>query len=106
MRAEASKYADWDVNVITAISEAESTQHGVACNVNARGDGHLTFKVKGRTYGYSISVMQVRILPGREHCDKHDLKTNIKCAHAIWKGQGYSAWSVYNSGKYLSYLGR
>lgn len=99
VRAEASKYTGWNVSIITAVSEAESH-----CRFDARGDGHLTYQANGRTYGYSVSVLQVRILEGREHCDSYDLATNVKCAYAIWQGQGYSAWSMYTNGKYLKFL--
>jgi len=84
---------------MTAIAQAES-----GCRYDATGDGHLTYQIDGRTYGYSVSVLQVRILPGREGCDAHDIKVNVECAHRIWKGQGYGAWSVYNSGKYRQWL--
>lgn len=99
VKAEASKYPDWDPTVMTAIAQAES-----GCRFDATGDGHLTYQQDGRTYGYSVSVLQVRILPGREACDAHDLKINIECGHRIWQGQGYGAWSVYNNGKYLKWL--
>lgn len=99
VRHEASKYQDWDVSLITAIAQAESN-----CRAEAKGDTTLTYTVNGRVYGYSLSALQVRILPGREHCDSHDLATNVKCAHAIWQGQGYHAWSVYTNGKYAKYL--
>nr|DAX17381.1 MAG TPA: lysozyme [Caudoviricetes sp.] len=82
-----------------AIMQAES-----GCNPAATGDKSLTFQHNGRTYGYSVSLLQVRILPGREHCDSHDPTTNISCAYQIWKKQGYEAWSVYTNGKYLRYL--
>lgn len=98
VRSEASKY-DWDVNLIVAISKAESN-----CRVEATGDTSLTYEQNGRVYGYSVSVLQVRILPGREHCDAHDLKVNIECGYNIWKGQGYQAWSAYSNGSYLKYL--
>ena len=85
--------------MMTAIAEAESH-----CRVTATGDTSLTYKQNGRVYGYSVSAFQVRILPGREHCDRHDLATNVACAHAIWRSQGYKAWSVYTNGKYKEYL--
>lgn len=84
---------------MAAISMAES-----GCRVEARGDGHLAYQVNGRLYGYSMSVLQVRILPGREHCDSHDLAINVQCAYGIWQGQGYKAWSVYTNGKYRGFL--
>nr|DAM54397.1 MAG TPA: lysozyme [Caudoviricetes sp.] len=90
---------DWDVRTMLAIMRAES-----GCDPNVTGDTSLTFIQNGRTYGYSVSLFQVRILPGREHCDSHDPATNIACAYHVWKSQGYKAWSVYTSGKYLKYL--
>lgn len=96
---EARKYSGWNINIVQAISHAESH-----CNVNATGDGHLTYYQNGRKYGYSLSAMQVRILPGREHCDAHNLRINIKCAYAIWRGSGYGAWTMYNNGEYWKYL--
>lgn len=98
VRQEASKY-NWDANLMTAIAQAESN-----CRVEATGDTTLTYDVNGRTYGYSVSVFQVRILPGRENCDNHDLATNVLCAYNIYKGQGLTAWSVYSNGKYRQYL--
>jgi hypothetical protein len=99
VRAEAAKYPGWDAGLITAIAEAESH-----CRAEARGDGHLTYIVAGREYGYSVSALQVRILEGREHCDAYDISVNVKCAYAIWRGQGYEAWSVYNNGRYKQFL--
>ena len=99
MRAEISKYTDWDADKMVAIAKAESN-----CDVNARGDGSLTYINNGRTYGYSVSVFQVRILEGREYCDTYDLAINVKCAYEIYKSQGLHAWSVYSTGKYLEYL--
>jgi len=99
VRAEASKYSGWNVNLMVAISKAESN-----CRAEARGDGHLTYQKNGRAYGYSVGVFQIRILEGREHCDTYDLSINVKCAYNIYKGQGYKAWSVYNNGKYKKHL--
>jgi len=79
VKAEIAKYSGWDVNVMTAISKAES-----GCRANARGDNHLTFQQNGRTYGYSLGPLQVRILPGREHCDTLNTAALIKCAHDIY----------------------
>lgn len=90
---------DWDVRTMLAIMRAES-----GCDPNVTGDTSLTFIQNGRTYGYSVSLFQVRILPGREHCDSHDPATNIACAYHVWKSQGYKAWSVYTNGRYLRFL--
>lgn len=103
IRAEASKYSGWDSNIMAAISEAETLGQG-ACAVTATGDQSLAYNLHGRLYGYSVSALQVRILPGREHCDAHDLTTNVKCAHDIWQQQGYGAWTKYKTGEYERYL--
>lgn len=84
---------------MVAISQAESN-----CQAEAKGDTTLTYEQNGRTYGYSVSVFQVRILPGREACDTFDIVKNVECAFNIWKGQGYRAWSVYTNGKYAQFL--
>ena len=81
---------------MVAISEAESH-----CRADAMGDMNITYEEYGRTYGYSIGALQVRILPGREWCETGDY---YECAHTIWAGQGYNAWSVFTSGKYLEYM--
>lgn len=96
VRKNVARWADWDVDLMVAISQAESN-----CRENAKGDTNLTYTKNGRIYGYSIGALQVRILPGREHCETGDY---YACAHNIWKSQGYKAWSVYKSGKYKKYL--
>lgn len=97
-RSEISKY-DWPVAIMLAIAKAES-----GCRSNARGDGHLTYTQNSRTYGYSLGLFQVRILPGREHCDTNEVQVNVRCAYDIYKGQGLKAWSVYSNGAYKKHL--
>lgn len=99
VRSEVSKYSDWDIDTMVAISRAESS-----CRLDAKGDTNITYSHNGRIYGYSLGVFQIRILPGREYCDTYDLATNVKCAHNVWKSQGLKAWSVYKSGKYKRFL--
>lgn len=82
---------------MVAISQAESH-----CNMDAVGDGTLTYQQNGRTYGYSIGALQVRILPGREHCEQSE--NYWQCAHDIWKSQGYRAWSCFTNNKYKEFL--
>lgn len=91
-----SRWNDWDINTMVAIAKAESN-----CRADAVGDTTLTFQKNGRTYGYSIGPLQVRILPGREWIETGDY---YEGAHQIWLAQSYQAWSVVTSGKYRQYL--
>ena len=95
---ELQKY-DWDSRLMLAIATAESS-----CRSNAVGDGSLAYYQNGRKYGYSVGFFQIRILPGREHCDTFDIATNVACAYKIYQGQGLTAWSVYSNGMYAKYL--
>ena len=95
---ELEKY-DWDTSLMLAIAKAESS-----CRANAVGDTSIKYVQDGREYGYSVGMFQIRILPGREHCDTFDIPTNVACAYSIYKGQGLTAWSVYTNGRYASYL--
>lgn len=83
---------------MVAISQAESH-----CRADAMGDTNITYSENGRTYGYSVGALQVRILPGREWIETGDY---YEGAHQIWLSQGYRAWSVYSNGRYLDFLGR
>lgn len=89
---------DWDQHTMRAIAMAES-----GC-VPQTGDTRLTFTANGRTYGYSLGVLQVRILPGREHCDTQDPAAVMQCAYNVYKGQGFHAWTMFNNGSYIKYL--
>lgn len=80
-----------------AIAKAESN-----CDQNAVGDTQITYNENGRVYGYSIGALQVRILPGREHCEAQE--NYWGCAHQIWKSQGYEAWTTFTSGKFLEFM--
>lgn len=81
---------------MVAISQAESH-----CRHDALGDTNLTYDENGRTYGYSIGPLQVRILPGREWIETGDY---YEGAHQIWLSQGYQAWTCYSNGTYLNFL--
>lgn len=89
---------NWSAGLMLAIAKGESGCRWIT------GDNHLTFQQNGRTYGYSIGFLQVRILPGREHCEDTTLKAYMDCAYAIYAGQGLSAWTVFNKGIYRQYL--
>jgi lysozyme-like protein len=36
--------------------------------------------------------------------DRFNPQENMRAAYAIYNGSGFTAWSAYNSGKYLEYL--
>ena len=95
-----SKY-DWDIETAMAVAKAESN-----CYQEALGDTSLVYIQNGREYGYSKGVFQIRILPGREHCDTYDLVTNVSCAYKIYSyRENFTPWSAYNNGRYLPFLG-
>lgn len=98
LEQELQKY-DWDSSLMLAIAKAESS-----CRANAVGDTSIKYVQDGREYGYSVGLFQIRILPGREHCDTFDIATNVKCAYDIYRGQGLRAWSVFLNGRYRDYL--
>ncbi len=77
---------DWNTQVMAAVMQAESS-----CNPNAVSPVNYDGV---RDYG----IMQ---LHGQEI---YDPATNIAHAYRLWTTQGYHAWSVFNSGKYLSYM--
>ncbi|RYF29593.1 MAG: hypothetical protein EOO17_00825 [Chloroflexi bacterium] len=90
-----SKY-DWDVKIMMAIMQAEST-----CRSDAIGD---TQPIAG-LLAHSCGLFQIRTLAGRPTCEQlKDPATNIDWAYRIYKGQGLRAWSVFSNGKYTRYL--
>lgn len=100
-RALLSKY-DWNVRVMMAVMQAESTSKGVPCNRLAVGD---TKPIRG-VLAPSCGLLQVRTVAAwRGTCDQlKDPAFNIAIAHKIYKGQGMSAWGAYTNGSYLKYL--
>lgn len=112
-RALVSQYSDWDVATMLAIMHYESLDaegglpNAVPCNYNAIGDTTLTFYEDGELRGMSCGLAMVRVLRGRPNCEQlHDPKFNIEWAHRVYLGQGYSAWSIYNNGRYLDAINR
>lgn len=94
-RSAISQYA-WDTQVAMAIMKAEST-----CNPHAVGDNYVI----GGIHAPSCGLFQVRTLPGRPGCEQlKDPSTNVAWAYKLYQGNGWSPWSVYKTGKYLSYL--
>jgi len=99
-RAEFSKY-DWDVRVMMAIMEAESTHDYISCDPNAVGDNYV---ING-LLAPSCGLLQIRTLVGRPTCEQlKDPTTNVEWGYKIFTSQGLSAWSKYTNGGYLEYL--
>lgn len=77
-----------------AVMQAESS-----CNPNARGvnengtDDVGLFQINEVHVGHLISSQ-----------DRYDPSKNIKAAFAVYRGSGWKAWSVFNNGRYLSFL--
>lgn len=100
IEAEINKY-DWDKETALAVAKAESD-----CDANAYGDQDFVYTENNREYGYSVGAFQVRILPGREHCDTYEVDKNISCAYEIYQkaGNNFTPWSMWNNGRYKKYL--
>lgn len=80
------QYAGWSVDTMLYAMQKES-----GCNPAAVGDNYPIAGV----HAPSCGLLQVRTLAGRPSCEQlKDPATNVAAAHAIWKGQGYRAWSV------------
>lgn len=100
-----------NAKIASAIAMCESggfTKDGKpAANFDAVGDVELA----NDKWGYSYGGFQIRSLRAHKGTGKirdEDLLLrplfNAKSARAIKLGQGWSAWSVYNSGAYKAYL--
>jgi hypothetical protein len=103
VRAEIAEYGGWDVNLVAAIAEAENRacnplKHNLtASETHRRRDGSV---ICVGSYG----ALQVGCLHYREGEDRNDLKTNVKVAHRVWEGSGYTAWTMYKNGTYREFL--
>ena len=103
VRQELAKYSGWDVNVMAAISGAESGCDPAKNNLSAtetHKDINGNVICVGSYGALQIGCVHHRKAPG----ELNSLVLNIKVAHGVWLEQGYGAWSVYTSGKYLQYL--
>jgi hypothetical protein len=83
-------FDDWDCEVMYAIARAESGGRCDAINYNSNGSSD-----KG--------VLQVNSVHGFTG-DLFNCEYNIKRGHEIWLSQGYGAWTVFNTGKYLEFI--
>lgn len=93
-----------DARIMKAICEAENTSK----DPKAIGDKHLTFKKNGQTYGMSVGLCQIRIMPDRGITveQMQDPEHNIEYAsHLFYKTKsGFKHWTMYNNGRYQKYL--
>lgn len=81
-----------EIAVMTAIALAESSGNTEA--KNSVGAGH---------YGlWQISALHFN----PSQVNWRDPVTNAKLANTVYRKQGYRAWSVYNSGRYLAFYRR
>lgn len=97
VRSEVELFGDWDVNIISAIAQAENrTCDPLRHNLSLDED-------HGVCIG-SYGVLQVGCLHYYEGENRDDLKTNIAVAHRVWLKQGYTAWTMYRNGTYKEFL--
>ena len=86
-----------------AIMQAESSCEQSKANLSA-GETHKDINGNVVCVG-SYSLLQigcVHYLQNPE--DLLDPTLNIQVGYEVWKKQGYNAWTVYQTGKYLKYL--
>jgi soluble lytic murein transglycosylase-like protein len=88
----------WDVQIVMAIMQAENK----SCNPNINNAG---LNYDGSVdYGlFQVNSIHSGMVGGNLDT-LYDPATNISVAHKIYTGSGWTAWSTYNNGKYLSFL--
>lgn len=99
VRAEASKYSGWDVNLITAIATSESRYHKCIPT-----EHNMTMSENHGVCVGSYGALQVGCVHYREGENPNDLATNVAVAHRVWLAQGYTAWTEYKNGRYQRFL--
>jgi hypothetical protein len=52
----------------------------------------------------SYSLLQIGCLHFSGNQNPNDPETNIAVGYAVWKKQGYAAWTMYRNGEYLKFL--
>lgn len=80
--------------VMAAIAEAESSGNPDATHVNTNGSTDSGL--------WQINTVNSGVIA--QYGNVFDPLSNARMAHAIYSGQGLSAWSTYNSGAYRSHL--
>lgn len=96
-----------NLDVAVAVAMAES-----GGNATIHGDQHLA----DAKWGHSIGLFQIRSLRNpstfggvdrRRIASKlEDAMYNAKTGYLIWKSQGWSPWTTYQTGSYRKYMGR
>lgn len=107
----------FDAPIAWGVMRAESNRNWVS------GDELVTNSIYRTKWECSIGLFQINVasdfcvgdyihgwkVPGDSVLQKMEwLKSpinNIEIAHQIWEKQGFTAWSVYNDGRYKQYVG-
>lgn len=93
--AKGAGFTGADVSIAVAVAMAESGGRTDATNHNKNGS---------TDYGpWQINSVHAALLAGRNW---QDPAQNAQMAYAVFKGSGWRAWSTYNSGRYLAFLGQ
>jgi len=100
----ASRYHDWDPAVMAAIAMAESGGRTHAHNYNL-GTGDDSYGLWQINMLGSMGPARRAEFGIRTNAALYNPGTNVLAAHDIWRGSGYGAWSTYNSGAYLQFMG-
>lgn len=105
-RATAAKSGGWPSGLIP-IAVAISMAENGSGDPDKLGDTSL----QNAEWGPSVGLWQIRSKNAergtggvRDEIANHDPVVNARHAYAIYKSQGWAAWSVYNSGAYKSHL--
>lgn len=89
--------------MVGAIAEAENRTCDPKQHNETASETHRNYRGEVICVG-SYGALQVGCLHYREDEDRNDLATNIKVAHRVWQGGGYTAWTMYKNGIYRQFL--
>lgn len=86
---------DWDVSIARAVCLAES-----GGNPNAQG-----YNTDGSNDAGLMQINSVHVQSGLvTDAGRFNPQENMRAAYAIYQDSGWSAWSAFNNGSYLSYM--
>lgn len=107
MRAEISKYTDWDARIVGAIAEAENRTCNPLKHNETASETHRD-KFGNVICVGSYGALQVGCIHYQPSEDRNDLVTNIMVAHRAWQnreqwGVGYEAWTMYTNGTWREF---